>query len=73
MSEFDESNLERSAGWSFGGEDNHSVAGRARARAQLNADIEAYLRQGGTIQEVDNRLRVDPARKVDTGFNNRSI
>ncbi|MEQ9545416.1 MAG: hypothetical protein RIK85_05370 [Marinobacter sp.] len=73
MSEFDESNVEQSRGWSSDTEDNHSVAGRARVRAQLQADIEAFLSQGGQIQEVDTSFRSDPSRKVDVGFNNRSL
>lgn len=73
MSEFDESNLEQSGGWSSDNEDNHSVASRARVRAQLAADIEAFLQQGGQIQELDTTLRSDPSRKVDVGFNNRSL
>ncbi|MCG2580200.1 MAG: hypothetical protein KA296_04900 [Marinobacter sp.] len=73
MSEFDESNVEPSGGWSSDSEDNHSVAGRARVRAQLQADIEAFLSQGGQIQEVDTSFRSDPSRKVDVGFNNRSL
>ncbi|MBS8240406.1 hypothetical protein DYI22_07795 [Marinobacter lipolyticus] len=72
MSEFDESNLEQSGSWSNDSEDNHSVAGRARVRAQLQADIEAFLSQGGTIQEVNTAFRADPSRKVEVGFNNRS-
>ncbi len=73
MSEFDESNVEQSGGWNSDTEDNHSVAGRARVRAQLQADIEAFLSQGGQIQEVDTSFRSDPSRKVDVGFNNRSL
>lgn len=40
MSEFDESNLEQSSNWTSDSDDNHSIAGRARVRAQLQADIE---------------------------------
>lgn len=73
MSEFDESNLEQSGGWAFDVDDAHSIAGRARVRAQLAADIEAFLNQGGEIQEVDTLFRSDPPRKVEIGFNNRSL
>ena len=73
MSEFDESNLEQSGNWSSDSEDTHSVAGRARIRAQLQADIDAFLSQGGQIQEVDTTFRTDAPRKVDVGFNNRSF
>ncbi|MBD3658133.1 MULTISPECIES: hypothetical protein [Marinobacter] len=73
MSEFDESNLEQSGNWTADNEDNHSIASRARVRAQLSADIEAFLNQGGRIQEVDTTLRSDAPRKVEVGFNNRSL
>lgn len=73
MSEFDEGNLEQSGGWSSDAEDNHSIAGRARIRAQLEADIEAYLSQGGQIEQVDTSFRLDAPRKVEIGFNNRSL
>lgn len=73
MSEFDESNLEQPGGWTSDSDGNHSIAGRARVRAQLQADIEAFLSQGGTIQEVDTSFRSDTPRKVEVGFNNRSL
>lgn len=73
MSEFDESTLETSGGWSADIENTHSIAGRARVRAQLQADIEAFLSQGGTIHEVANGLRSDGSRKGDAGFNGRAL
>ena len=73
MSEFDESNLEQSSNWTSDSDDNHSIAGRARVRAQLQADIEAFLQGGGKRQEVDTTFRSDTPRKVEIGFNNRSL
>lgn len=73
MSEFDESNLESSSHWSPDNEDTHTVAGRSRVRAQLAADIEAFLSQGGKITELDSALRSDVPQKAEPGFNNRSV
>ncbi|MFC4259923.1 hypothetical protein ACFOZ5_12860 [Marinobacter lacisalsi] len=72
MSELDESSLEVSGGWNDL-DDNHSVAGRARIRAQLEADIQAFLNEGGRIEQVDTSFRTDAPRKVEVGFNNRSL
>ena len=71
MSELDESSLEVSGGWNDI-DDTHSIAGRARIRAQLEADIQAFLNEGGQIEQVDTSFRADSSRKVDLGFNNRS-
>jgi len=73
MSEFDEGNLETSGGSSADAENTHSIAGRARVRAKLQADIEAYLSRGGTISEVANGFRSDGSNKADAGFNGRAL
>lgn len=73
MSEFDESNLEQLGNWSGDSEDNHSIAGRARMRASLQADIEAFLNQGGKIQEVNTVMGQGASRKTGVGFNNSSL
>ena len=72
MSELDESSLEPTSGWNDL-EDNHSIAGRARIRAQLEADIQAFLSGGGQIEQVDTTFCSDAPRKVEVGFNNRSL
>ena len=72
MSELDESSLDTSSSWTEV-DDNHSIAGRARIRGQLEADIQAFLSGGGQIEQVDTRFRADAPRKVDVGFNNRSL
>ncbi|MDZ7668649.1 MAG: hypothetical protein U5Q16_04245 [Gammaproteobacteria bacterium] len=45
------------------GGDTHSVAsgGRAVARSRLQADVEAYLAEGGDIEEVPRDSRPVPA------------
>ncbi|WP_328189584.1 hypothetical protein [Marinobacter sp. OP 3.4] len=72
MSELDENSLESASGWNEM-EDDHSIAGRKRIRAQLEADIQAFLNGGGRIQQVDTSFRNDAPRKVEVGFNNRSF
>ncbi|HKK56368.1 hypothetical protein [Marinobacter sp.] len=73
MSEFDESNLEHSGNWFLDSEDTHTVAGRARIRAQLQRDIEAFLSRGGRIEEVNTAFRNDAPRKVEISFNSHSL
>lgn len=72
MSELDESNLEQSGNWVNESDDTHSIAGRARVREQLQQDIDAFLSQGGKIQEVETSLCVGSNRKVGADFNNRA-
>lgn len=73
MGEFDESNPEQSGNWFLDSEDTHSIAGRARIRAKLQHDIEAFLSQGGRIEEVDTAFTDDAPRKVEIRFNNHFL
>jgi hypothetical protein len=46
----------------------HSVAARAALRNTLAADVEAFLARGGSIQEVADDQRAEPAKKSDTSY-----
>ncbi|NWO05603.1 MAG: hypothetical protein HLX50_07830 [Alteromonadaceae bacterium] len=73
MSDFDESALDNAGNWNAEAFDDHSPAGRARVRAQLQADIEAFLQRGGQIEELDTHFQSGATRKVEVGFNNRTL
>jgi hypothetical protein len=46
----------------------HSVAARAALRNTLAADVEAFLKRGGSIQEVADDQRAEPAKKSDSNY-----
>jgi hypothetical protein len=46
----------------------HSVAARAALRNTLAADVEAFLARGGSIQEVADDQRAEPAKKSDSNY-----
>jgi len=46
----------------------HSVAARAALRSTLAADVEAFLARGGSIQEVADDHRAEPAKKSDSNY-----
>ena len=50
-----------------------SMANRTRIRDQLNADIEAFLQQGGAIVRVENDVRADPPKKPDANYGSLPI
>lgn len=51
----------------------HSVVARAGARSQLEADVEAFLKAGGDIQEVPRDYRADPPKKPENNYGRGSI
>ena len=51
----------------------HSVAARSGERDQLAADVEAFLSQGGDIQEVPKDFRADPPKKPQNNYGRGSI
>lgn len=46
----------------------HSVAARAALRNTLAADVEAFLKRGGSIQEVADDQRAEPVKKSDNNY-----
>jgi hypothetical protein len=56
-----------------GDTDTHSISARAETRDQLQADIEAFLSQGGQIQEVPRNFRADPPKKPENNYGRGSI
>ena len=51
----------------------HSVIAREEARSQLEADLEAFLAQGGNIVEVPRNYRADPPKKPENNYGRGSI
>ena len=52
---------------------HHSVTAREDARSQLEADLEAFLAQGGNIVEVPRNYRADPPKKPENNYGRGSI
>ncbi len=53
--------------------DSRTVASRKRLRDQLSSEIEAFLAQGGKIDQVDSRVSADPPRRPNNHYGQRPI
>jgi len=51
----------------------HTVAAREDVRRQLAADVEAFLKRGGAIQDVAQDVRADPPKKPESNYGRGSI
>jgi SutA-like transcriptional regulator len=51
----------------------HTVAAREDVRKQLAADVEAFLKRGGAIQDVAQDVRADPPKKPESNYGRGSI
>ncbi len=49
------------------------AAARAALRDQLAADVEAFLKSGGSIQSVPAGMRADPPKKPEPKYGGGSI
>lgn len=54
-------------------EDVANVEARRQVREQLETDVEAFLRKGGTIVEIADDVRADPPKKPESKYGTRSI
>ena len=54
-------------------EEVHTIAAREDARRSLEADVDAFLKTGGKIENVPRNLRADPPRKPENNYGRGSI
>lgn len=50
-----------------------SILAKNRERARIQAEIEAFLKSGGQIQQVESRLMSDPPRKPSSNYGAQPI
>lgn len=55
------------------GGDTHSITSREPLRSRLQADVEAYLAEGGDIEEVPRDFRADPPKRPQSTYGRGSI
>ena len=51
----------------------HSTAARAALRDTIAADVEAFLKRGGSIEKVADDHRADPPKKPESNYGRGSI
>ncbi|MFK0573382.1 hypothetical protein [Endozoicomonas sp.] len=53
--------------------EERTVESRKKLRASLDAQIEAFLKKGGEIEEVQSNITADPPQKPSGEYGNRPI
>ena len=53
--------------------EERTIASRARLRDQLEADIEAFLSEGGEVRHIQPNVLADPPRKPTSNYGGRPI
>src|SRR6185369_9174090 len=51
----------------------HSTAARAALRDTIAADVEAFLKRGGSIEKVADDQRADPPKKPESNYGRGSV
>ncbi|QIZ85891.1 hypothetical protein HF888_16080 [Bermanella marisrubri] len=52
---------------------HRSIASRQKLRDKMSGDVEAFLAQGGSINEVEPNVMADPPRKPQSNYGSRPI
>lgn len=50
-----------------------SIASRKKLRNKMNGDVEAFLKNGGSINQVEPNVMADPPRKPTSNYGSRPI
>jgi len=50
-----------------------SIASRKKLRNKMDADVEAFLKKGGQINEIEPNVMADPPRKPTSNYGSRPI
>ena len=53
--------------------DTHNLESKQSVRAQLEADVDAFLANGGRIEQVEHNVMSDPPRKPESNYGGRAI
>ncbi len=53
--------------------EERTVESRKKLRASLDSQIEAFLKKGGEIEEVESNVTADPPKKPSGEYGNRPI
>ncbi len=57
----------------MGSSDELTEAQRQEIRCQLQSDVEAFLSQGGQVQQIEDNVRADPPRKPTINYGSSPI
>lgn len=50
-----------------------TIASREKLRTQVDSEVEAFLRSGGAINEIEPNVMADPPRKPTSNYGSRPI
>ena len=50
-----------------------SIASRQKLRSKMDNEIEAFLKKGGAINEIEPNVMADPPRKPTSNYGSRPI